>query len=234
MKRWLLKRTKIDTAAMARDLGIRRATAAVLANRELSSRQAARSFLYGGTAALGNPLEMKDFSQAVSLLAEAIRAGKRIAVYGDYDVDGVMSTSILYQTILRCGGNAVFYLPHRQKEGYGLNLRAVEQLAAEGIEVLFTCDNGIAALQEIALAKEKGMTVVVLDHHEPGFRGEGEERRDILPAADAIIDPKQRACPYPFKQMCAGGLSYYFAHHLLQIFEITDEGTERQPSDELY
>ena len=108
MKRWLLKRTKIDTAAMARDLGIRRATAAVLANRELSSRQAARSFLYGGTAALGNPLEMKDFSQAVSLLAEAIRAGKRIAVYGDYDVDGVMSTSILYQTILRCGGNAVF------------------------------------------------------------------------------------------------------------------------------
>ena len=94
MKRWLLKRTKIDTAAMARDLGIRRATAAVLANRELSSRQAARSFLYGGTAALGNPLEMKDFSQAVSLLAEAIRAGKRIAVYGDYDVDGVMSTSI--------------------------------------------------------------------------------------------------------------------------------------------
>ena len=173
MKRWLLKRTKIDTAAMARDLGIRRATAAVLANRELSSRQAARSFLYGGTAALGNPLEMKDFSQAVSLLAEAIRAGKRIAVYGDYDVDGVMSTSILYQTILRCGGNAVFYLPHRQKEGYGLNLRAVEQLAAEGIEVLFTCDNGIAALQEIALAKEKGMTVVVLDHHEPGFRGAG-------------------------------------------------------------
>jgi len=162
MKRWLLKRTKIDTAAMARDLGIRRATAAVLANRELSSRQAARSFLYGGTAALGNPLEMKDFSQAVSLLAEAIRAGKRIAVYGDYDVDGVMSTSILYQTILRCGGNAVFYLPHRQKEGYGLNLRAVEQLAAEGIEVLFTCDNGIAALQEIALAKEKGLTTMSL------------------------------------------------------------------------
>ena len=106
---------------MARDLGIRRATAAVLANRELSSRQAARSFLYGGTAALGNPLEMKDFSQAGSLLAEAIRAGKRIAVYGDYDVDGVMSTFILYQTILRCGGNAVFYLPHRQKEGYGLS-----------------------------------------------------------------------------------------------------------------
>lgn len=228
MKRWLLKRTKIDTAAMAKDLGIRQATAAVLANRELYSKQAARDFLYGGTAALGNPVGMKDFTKGISLIAAAIREGKKIAVYGDYDVDGVMSTSILYQTILRCGGKVIFYLPHRQKEGYGLNLKAVEQLAAEGVEVLFTCDNGIAALQEIALAKEKNMTVVVLDHHEPGFRGEGEARRDILPAADAIIDPKQRACPYPFKQMCAGGLSYHFAHYLLQAFAIADEGLERQ------
>ena len=139
-----------------------------------------------------------------------------------------MSTSILYQTILRCGGRAVFYVPHRQKEGYGLNLKAVEDLSAEGVDVLFTCDNGIAALQEIALAKEKGMTVVVLDHHEPGFTGIGEERRDILPKADAIIDPKQRDCPYAFKYMCAGGLSYKFARLLLQEFCIDDAGLEKQ------
>lgn len=228
MKRWLLKRTKIDTAAMAKDLGIRQATAAVLANRELYSKQAARDFLYGGMAALGNPVGMKDFTKGISLIADAVRKGKKIAVYGDYDVDGVMSTSILFRAILSCGGKAVFYLPHRQREGYGLNLKAVEQLAAEGIEVLFTCDNGIAAIQEIALAKEKSMTVVVLDHHEPGFLGEGEARRDILPAADAIIDPKQRKCTYSFKQMCAGGLSYHFAHHLLQEFGIADEKLEKQ------
>ena len=228
MKRWLLKRTKMDTAAMAQDLGIRQATAAVLANRELYSKQAARDFLCGGKEALGNPMQMKDFSRGIALLAEAVRKKRKIAVYGDYDVDGVMSTSILYQTLLRCGGNAVFYVPHRQKEGYGLNLQAVEQLSAEGVEVLFTCDNGIAALQEIALAKEKGMTVVVIDHHEPGFRGEGEARRDILPAADAIIDPKQRACPYPFRQMCAGGLSYHFACALLHTLGITDAALERQ------
>ena len=228
MKRWLLKRTKVNTAEMAKELGIRQATAAVLANRELYSRKDARDFLFGGEEAFGDPAAMKDMLKGVSLIAQAIQNGKKIAVYGDYDVDGVMSTSILYQTILRCGGRAVFYVPHRQKEGYGLNLKAVEDLSAEGVEVLFTCDNGIAALQEIALAKEKGMTVVVLDHHEPGFTGIGEERRDILPKADAIIDPKQRDCGYPFLFMCAGGLSYKFARLLLQEFCIDDAGLEKQ------
>lgn len=228
MKRWLLKRTKVNTAEMAKELGIRQATATVLANRELYSRKEARDFLYGGEGAFGDPALMKDMLKGVSLIAQAIQNGRKIAVYGDYDVDGVMSTSILYQTILRCGGQAVFYVPHRQKEGYGLNLKAVEDLAAEGVGVLFTCDNGIAALQEVALAKEKGMTVVVLDHHEPGFTGIGEERRDILPKADAIIDPKQRDCPYPFKHMCAGGLSYKFARLLLQEFCINDGTLEKQ------
>ena len=228
MKRWLLKRTKVNTAAMAKELGIRQATAAVLANRGLLSRKEAQDFLYGGETAFGDPAEMKDLLKGVSLIAQAIQEGKMIAVYGDYDVDGVMSTTILYQTILRCGGNVMFYLPHRQKEGYGLNLKAVEELSAEGVEVLFTCDNGIAALQEAALAKEKGMTVVLLDHHEPGFTGIGEERRDILPKADAIIDPKQRDCGYPFKHMCAGGLSYKFSRLLLQEFCIADEALEKQ------
>lgn len=213
---------------MAKELGIRQATATVLANRELYTRKEAKDFLYGGEGAFGDPAQMKDLCKGVSLIADAILQGKKIAVYGDYDVDGVMSTSILYQTITRCGGKAVFYVPHRQKEGYGLNLQAVETLSADGVDVLFTCDNGIAAIQEIAFAKEKGMTVVVLDHHEPGFKGEGEERRDILPQADAIIDPKQKDCPYPFKHMCAGGLSYKFARFLLQEFCIQDEALEKQ------
>lgn len=228
MKRWLLKRTKVNTAVMAKELGIHQATAAVLANRGIYSRKEARAFLYDGADAFGNPAEMKDLLKGVSLIAQAIQDGKKIVVYGDYDVDGVMSTSILYQTLLRCGGNVLFYLPHRQKEGYGLNLQAVEDLAAEGAEVLFTCDNGIAALQEIERAKALGMTVVVLDHHEPGFTGLGEERRDILPKADAIIDPKQRDCAYPFKHMCAGGLSYKFAKVLLQEFCIDDAALEKQ------
>ncbi len=228
MKRWLLKRTKVNTAEMAKELGIRQATACVLANRGISSRKNAWDFLYGGAETLGDSRQMKDMEKGVRLIAEAIEAGKKIAVYGDYDVDGVMSTSILYQTILRCGGKAVFYVPHRQKEGYGLNEKAVEDLFAEKIEVLFTCDNGISAMREVALAKEKDMQVVVLDHHEPGFTGEEAERRDILPLADAIIDPKQKDCPYGFKMMCAGGISYHFALLLLRRFGITDEKLESQ------
>ncbi|MDO4530605.1 MAG: single-stranded-DNA-specific exonuclease RecJ [Bacillota bacterium] len=228
MKRWLLKQTKVNTAVMAQELGIRQATATVLANRGMHSRKEAREFLFGGEDAFGDPATMKDLLKGVSLIAEAIRQGKKITVYGDYDVDGVSSTTILYLTILRCGGKVSFYLPHRQKEGYGLNLRAVEDLSAEGTEVLFTCDNGISALQESAYAGEKGMTVVILDHHEPGFTGVGEERKDILPEADAIIDPKQKDCPYGFKHMCAGGLSYKFAGLLLQECGIQDERLEKQ------
>lgn len=228
MKRWALRRTGIDAAAIARDLGIRQATAAVLANRGLASRKEAWAFFQADADSLGDPARMKDMLSGVSLLAAAIREGKKIVVYGDYDVDGVMSTSILLRTLLRCGGEAEFYIPHREKEGYGLNLRAIETLADAGTELLFTCDNGISAIQEIALAKEKGMTVVVLDHHEPGFLGEGEERRDILPAADAIIDPKQRACGYPFRQMCAGGLAYRFSLLLLREFGIADAALERE------
>ncbi len=228
MKRWALRRTGIDAAAIARDLGIRQATAAVLANRGLASRKEAWAFFQADADSLGDPARMKDMLSGVSLLAAAIREGKKIVVYGDYDVDGVMSTSILLRTLLRCGGEAEFYIPHREKEGYGLNLRVIETLADAGTELLFTCDNGISAIREIALAKEKGMTVVVLDHHEPGFLGEGEERRDILPTADAIIDPKQRACGYPFRQMCAGGLAYRFSLLLLQEFGIADAALERE------
>lgn len=228
MKRWVLRRTGIDSAAIARDLGIRQATAAVLANRGLTSRREARAFFRADADELGDPARMKDMLSGVSLLAAAIREGKKIVVYGDYDVDGVMSTSILLRTLLRCGGKATFYVPHREKEGYGLNLQAIETLADAGAEVLFTCDNGISAIQEIAFAKEKGMTVVVLDHHEPGFLGEGEGRRDILPAADAIIDPKQRSCGYPFRQMCAGGLAYRFSLLLLRECGIMDAALERE------
>lgn len=228
MKRWRLKRTKIDTAQMARELGIRHATACALANRGLFARRDALDFLHGTGEALANALQMKDMAEGLELIAQAIAENRRIVVYGDYDVDGVMSISILTKAIKRCGGTVEFYVPHRQREGYGLNKNAVETLAAEGAKVLFTCDNGIAALSEIALAKEKGMTVIVLDHHEPGFSGEGEERRDILPAADAVIDPKQQDCRYPFSQMCAGGISYRFALLLLERFGIADSALERE------
>ncbi|WP_313529526.1 single-stranded-DNA-specific exonuclease RecJ [Anaerotignum sp.] len=228
MKRWLLKRSKIDTTVMARELGVREAVACVLANRGLGERQLARNFIYGTIDDLRKPYLMKDMELAINLIKQAIIENKKIAVYGDYDVDGVMSTTILFRGILRCGGEAVYYVPHRQKEGYGLNLEAIEQLAKEGVNVLFTCDNGIAALEETKRAKELGMDVVVLDHHEPGFREIDGVEVDVLPTADAVVDPKQRECTYPFAMLCAGGISYKFIMALLQAFEIQDDSLERE------
>lgn len=215
-KRWLLKRTKIDTVEMAKSLGVRQATATVLANRNIGCHDDAMDFLFWQNGTYAPVCSMKDMEKGISLLANAIAKKEKIVVYGDYDVDGVMSTSILYQCIAHCGGNVSYYLPHRQEEGYGLNERAVKQLAEEGNKLLFTCDNGISAIGEIALAKELGMTVVVLDHHEPGFEGEGETKTDILPMADAVIDPKQGACGYSFPFLCAGGLAYFFAVELMK------------------
>lgn len=229
MKRWHLKQSKIDIHAIAADLGVQRATAAVLANRNLFSQKEARHFMLPDEKNLHDAKKMKDMEKAVSLLMTAIQEKRPIAVYGDYDVDGVTSSAILTRSITRCGGNVCYYVPHRQQEGYGLNVQAVKTLAQSGIQFLLTCDNGIAAIQEIALAKQNHMTVVVLDHHEPGFiENENNEKVDLLPPADAIVDHKQQACHYPFPYLCAAGISYKFALLLLQKLGYHDEKLEKE------
>lgn len=229
MKRWQLKRSKIDIAAMAADLRIQPATAAVLANRNLFSSQKAHAFLSSDASAFYPALEMKGMEQALDLVTKAIKKCMKIVIYGDYDVDGVMSTSILIHAIRYCGGEVTYYIPHRQKEGYGLNADAVSRLAEEGTELLFTCDNGIAALEEVSLAKEKGMQVVVLDHHEPAFSVQADgSKQDILPQADVVIDPKQQDCTYPFSALCAAGISYKFALLLLHRFGWQDIDLEKE------
>lgn len=229
MYRWMMKRTKVGTIQMCQEMGLQPATACALSHRGAGNREEAERFLYSRLEDLSDPLLMKDMKKALALVEEAVRSQKKIAVYGDYDVDGVMSTTILTRTIRRCGGNVVYYVPHRQKEGYGLNCDAVRHLAEEGVSLLFTCDNGIAAMQETKLAKELGMEVVVLDHHEPGFE-EGREGnlRDILPTADAVVDPKQRLCNYPFRMLCAAGISYKFSLCLLKNFAVEDDILEKE------
>lgn len=227
--RWMIKQTKADLQKMQQVLGITEATAAVLANRGIATRQQAMAFLKAEQAPFYDTLgQMKDAKKAIALLEEAILKGKKIAVYGDYDVDGVTSTSIWYKTIKACKGNVIYYIPHRQKEGYGLNVEAVEELHKKGIEVLLTCDNGIAALEEVKIAKQLQMEVIIADHHEPAFEKEGENRKDILPAADAIVDPKQRDCAYPFKMLCAGGLSYKLAMLLLKKMGVCHKALEEE------
>jgi len=203
-----LLETDADLELMSKVLGIKKAVAAVMANRGIRSKNAAIAYLRPDLEKAGDALTMKDAKKAFDRLASAVRKRERVMIYGDYDADGVMSTAILYKALKACGADVYYYIPHREEEGYGLNIEAVRTIKGNEHELLITCDNGIAALAEISEANALGMDVVVIDHHEPGFVEKEDGRQDVLPEALAVVDPKQSACPYPFKEMCAGGLAF--------------------------
>lgn len=212
MTKWEVIAIPADIPLMARTLAVSETTARVMVNRNVRTKNTALRFLNPTLASLADPLLMKDMDSAARLAGEAAATGAKITVYGDYDVDGVMSSVILYKTLRAAGADVSCVIPNRESEGYGLNMEAVRRLAAEGTEMLIACDNGVASVEEIAEAKRLGMKVVVIDHHEPGFtRGEDGEKRETIPVADAMVDPKQASCPYPFKMLCAAGISYQFA-----------------------
>ncbi len=219
MSIWKLKRTNVNTAKMAEALNVREPVACVLANRKIGTFSGAKRFLDCDINSLYDGKLFKDAVKGCNIIKNAVLSSKKIAVYGDYDVDGVMSTTILYKTLKHLGADVIFYLPHRQKEGYGMNCDAVRELKESGIDVILTCDNGIAALEEIALAKELGITTVVLDHHECQYsENQNSEKIIKLPPADAVIDAKQPLCEYPFKFLCAGAMSYKFSKLLFEAF----------------
>jgi single-stranded-DNA-specific exonuclease len=212
---------------MARVLGISPVCARVLANRGIRSKNAALAYLRADMGAMGRVLSekngMKDAKKAFLRIAEAIANRERATVYGDYDADGVMATVILCKALRALGLDAGYYIPDREDEGYGLNADAVRSLKKAGTDLLIACDNGIAAHEEIALANELGMDVVVIDHHEPGLLEEAEKSEnggdagvmpnapredDAMKRATVLIVPKQADCPYPFKELCAAGLSF--------------------------
>ena len=212
MAKWNLKRTKVDIEKMASALGISPAVAAILANRGIGTLKSGRRFIDCKREDMYDPYLFRDMDKGINIISEAINNGEKIAVYGDYDVDGVMSITILFKTLSELGADVLYYVPHRQLEGYGLNINAVEKLYNDGVKVLLTCDNGIASVKEIERAKELGMEVVVIDHHEPGFVvNKNGDREEILPPADAIIDHKVTNCPYPYKNLCAAAISYKFS-----------------------
>lgn len=220
MARWSLKRTKVNIEKMAEALFISPVMAAVLANRGIGTLKGGRRFIDCRKEYMYDPYLFKDMDKGVRIISDAVKNGKRIAVYGDYDVDGVMSITILYRVLRELGADVVYYVPHRQKEGYGLNCDAVKKLKEDRVDVLLTCDNGIASIEEIKEAKLFGMQVVIIDHHEPGFSvDEKGEKHEILPDADAIIDHKVSDCAYPYKNLCAAAISYKFSIALYKAME---------------
>ena len=217
MEQWVVSAKKADFKGIAKRFGIDQVTARIIRNREVIGDQAMEEYLHGTLKELHDPGQMKDITRAARLLQENIKKNKRIRILGDYDIDGIQSVYILYSALKRCRAQVDYEIPDRITDGYGVNERLIRQAHSEEIDILLTCDNGIAAYQEIELAKEMGMTVIVTDHHEvPYEEQEDGERIYRIPPADAVVNPKQPDCPYPFKGLCGAAVAFKLVQVLYQ------------------
>ena len=207
-ERWRLYAKKADFAAISKAYGINQVTARIMRNRGVETKEEIESYLKGDLDYLSDPALMKDADKAASLLEAAIANNELIAISSDFDNDGIFSGLLLKEAIIELGGRAAIFTPNRVMEGYGVNSRIVEEANAKGASVLLTCDNGIAAFEAIEEAKKLGMTVIVTDHHEVPFDEHDGKKTYFLPNADAIVDPKQEDCVYPFKSLCGTGVAY--------------------------
>lgn len=213
MEKWYVAAKRADFNKWAEEFGISPVLARILRNRELTEETEIRKFLWGTLQDCYSPWLLKDMDKAVELILEAVAEGCHIRVIGDYDVDGICSSYILTKGLQLVGAKADTAIPHRIHDGYGLNEHLIEEARADGVGMIVTCDNGIAAAPQIELADSYGIRVIVTDHHEVPFRleknADGEEvRREQLPPALAVIDPKQEQCGYPFPGICGGVVAY--------------------------
>lgn len=217
MAKWMEIRKGADFQAIGKQFGITPFTARLIRNKDITGEMEIREYLHGSLDDLHPAEGMKGILEAAEIVEEKIRAGKKIRIIGDYDIDGVCSTYILLRGLRAAGANVDTDIPDRKKDGYGLNQELIDRAFEAGTDTILTCDNGIAAVQEIAYAKEKGMTVIVTDHHEV---------QEQLPAADVIVNPRQADCPYPFKKLCGAAVAWKF----IQVFW----NRMQLPTEELY
>lgn len=220
MEKWIEIRKGGNFMEMAKKYGIDPLIARIIRNRDIIDEKEITEYLYGGKEALHNPHLLKDVDKAVEIIAEGIAEKKAMRIIGDYDIDGVNATYILLDGIRRCGGNVDAAIPDRMKDGYGINEHLIEQALSDGKELLITCDNGIAAINEINFAKEKGMTVVVTDHHEIPYRNTEQGKEFLRSKADAIVNPKQADCPYPCKGICGAVVAWKLVQVLYERMDI--------------
>lgn len=215
MSKWMVSAKKADFNQIAQRFRIDPVIARIIRNRDIIGEEQIERFLHGTLKDLHDPKDLKDAEKAADILCEKTTAGLPIRIIGDYDIDGVCSTYILISCLERCGAVVDAVIPHRIQDGYGLNDKLIKDAYEAGIDTILTCDNGIAAIPQIAYAKELGMTVVVTDHHEVPYEvGEDGNRTEQPPAADAVVDPKQSACAYPYQGICGAVVAY----KLMQIY----------------
>lgn len=208
MAKWFQAYKKADFEALAKQFSLDPVLIRIMRNRDLIEEQDMEKYLYGTMQDTYSGKLLKGMEEAVSILEEKILSQKYIRIIGDYDVDGICATTILKKGLLACGANVDTVIPHRQKDGYGINEHLIQEASEDGVDTILTCDNGIAAFDQIAYGNAKGLTFLITDHHEVPFEIVNGEKQYRIPQADVVIDPKLPDCPYPYKQICGAFVAY--------------------------
>lgn len=222
-KKWVVSAKRADFKGIGEKYGIDQVVARIIRNRDVIEEKDIEQYLNGSRKDFYSPYLLKDMEKAIKILKEKIEEQKTIRIIGDYDIDGVCSTYILYQGLKRCGAKVDFEIPDRIKDGYGVNEQLVEAAKEDGIDTILTCDNGIAAAKELKYAKDNGMTVIITDHHEVPYTEENGVKNYILPQVDAIINHKQQDCPYPFKELCGAAVALKVVTALYEQYHIEEK-----------
>ena len=226
MQRWFITMKKADFNRIGEKYHISPILARLIRNRDIIGDDAIDFYLNGTIADLYDGMLMKDMDRAVEILAEKIREEKRIRVIGDYDIDGVNATYILQEGLSVLGADVDTDIPDRVKDGYGLNKMLIDRALDDGIDTVITCDNGIAAAEEIEYAKDNGLTVIVTDHHEVPYIEMDGGKEYILPQADAVVDPHRADCGYPFKGLCGAAVAYKLVEALYNVMQRDPEDVD--------
>ncbi|EOR20994.1 MULTISPECIES: single-stranded-DNA-specific exonuclease RecJ [Clostridium] len=223
MEKWTVRNVKCELNSLMKLLGVNDTVAKLLVNRGIYKVEDAKKFLNPKTEYFYNSDTMKDLYKSVKLLKDHIDSGKKILIVGDYDVDGVISTYVLYKCLSRLNANVYYHIPDRIKEGYGINEVIIKNAKKDEVDLIITCDNGISAIDQIELAKELGIAVIVTDHHDVPFKEDVDGKREfIIPSADCVVNPKQLDCMYPFKGLCGAGVVYKLMEALYNEYNIDE------------
>ena len=226
MEKWFLTMKKADFNSIARKYHISPITARLIRNRDVIGDEAIDFYLNGTIADLYDGMLMQDMDKAVEILAEKIGEEKQIRIIGDYDIDGVNATYILQEGLSGLGAHVDTDIPDRIKDGYGLNIDLINRALDDGVDTIITCDNGIAAADEIAYGKKNGLTVIVTDHHEVPYVEMNGEKEYLLPMADAVVDPHRADCGYPFKGLCGAAVAYKLIEALYNVMQRDPEDVD--------
>ena len=206
--KWMVYAKKADFKQIASEYGIDQVLARIIRNRDICGSKDIDMYLNGNLNDIHNPHSMKDADKFVDIITKKIEEHKPVRIIGDYDIDGICSIYILFCGLKAAGADVDYVVPHRINDGYGINEHLIDNAINEGIDTIVTCDNGIAAYNQVRYAKDNGITIIVTDHHDVPFEIKDDKKVYIVPPADAVINPKQADCDYPFKRVCGAGVAY--------------------------